>query len=174
MKRTLIELDFIRPPRRPLWFGLLLLALALALAGHFLLRWQAARNELRGLEAASGLLNTERPRAKPVPVERLDEHVKAAEGVVRNLTLPWASLIETLENVAAKDVAVLQIQPDAQQRLLRITAEARNAGAMWLYVRNLSAAHTLEAVHLINHQVQNEDPQRPLQFSVQATLRTTL
>ena len=174
MKRATLQLDFIRPPRRALWLGLLLLVLALGIASHLVLRWQDARTALRHMNAASSLLNTDRPRAKPVSVERLDEHVKAAETVVRHLTLPWATLIETLENVTTKDVAVLQIQPDALQRNLRITAEARNADAMWHYVRSLAAANTLEAVHLINHQVQADDPQKPLQFSVQASFKASL
>jgi Tfp pilus assembly protein PilN len=174
MKTAPLQLDFIRPPRRPLWLGLLLLAVALGFAAELALRWQTARSELSRVQAANNLINGDRPRAKPVPVERLDEHVKAAEAVVRNLTLPWASLIETLEGTSNPDVAVLQIQPDAQQGLLRISGEARNQSAMWLYVRNLSAARSLDEVHLLNHQVQQEDPQKPLQFSVQAKIKAAI
>jgi len=174
MKPVPLQLDFIRPPRRPLWPGLLVLAIALGIAAEMGLRWQNTRGELNRTQTARNLLNTERPLAKSVPVERLEEHVKAAEVVVRHLTLPWATLIETLEGAATKDVAILQVQPDAQQRLLRITCEARNQTAMWQYVRNLAEASSLEEVHLINHQVQQDDPQKPLQFSVQAAFKATL
>jgi len=166
-----LELDFVAPPRRPLWIGLLLLAVTLAIGGDLALRLRDARQELGHLETAQSLLNTERAPVQPLPVERLGEHVKAAETIVRQLSLPWATLIETLESAGNSDVAVLQVQPDAQQRLLRLTAEARNQDAMWQYVNKLSAAKTLEHVHLLNHQVQNEDPQKPLQFSLQATFR---
>jgi hypothetical protein len=174
MKPARLQLDFIQPPRRPLWLGLLVLTVALGTTGLLALRLHEVRSELRRVTTAKELLNTDRPRTKPVPVARLDEHIKAAEGVVRNLTLPWATLIETLENAATPDVAVLQIQPDAQQQQLRVTAEARNQGAMWQYVRKLAAANTLEDVHLLSHQVQQDDPQKPLQFSVQATVKATL
>jgi Tfp pilus assembly protein PilN len=174
MKRSALQLDFIQPPRRPLWLGMILLALALALAAELALRWQATREQTRRIETTRSLLNTDRPAAKSVPIERLDDHIKSAEGVVRNLTLPWASLIETLEDAATRDVAVLQIQPDAQQRQLRITGEARNQAALWQYVGNLAAAKSLQEVHLISHQVQQEDPQRPLLFSVQATFKAAL
>lgn len=174
MKAAPLQLDFIRPPRRPLWLGMLLLALALGLAAELVLRWQATRGELNRIQAANNLINGDRPRPKPVPLERLDEHVKAAESVVRNLTLPWASLIETLEGSTNPDVAILQIQPDAQQGLLRITGEARHQVAMWDYLRNLAAAPSLAEVHLLNHQVQQEDPQKPLQFSVQAKIKAAL
>jgi hypothetical protein len=35
------------------------------------------------------------------------------------------------------------------------------------YLRRLTAANTLSEVHLLSHQLQTEDPQWPLQFSVQ-------
>jgi hypothetical protein len=171
MSRKRLELDFVAPPRRPLWLGLLLLAVALAIGGDLALRLRDARQELSHIETTQSLVNTERAPIKAVPVERLDEHVKASETIVRQLTLPWATLIETLENAGTQDVAVLQVQPDALLRQLRLTAEARNQGAMWQYVNKLAAAKTLEHVHLLNHQVQLEDPQKPLQFSLQATFR---
>jgi hypothetical protein len=166
-----LELDYVVPPRRSLWLGLLLLAIALGVAADLVKRFTAARDERGRLEATQGLLNTERPAVKPVPVERLDEQVKSAETAVRQLTLPWATLIEVLENATTPDVAVLQVQPEAQQRLLRITAEARNQKAMLLYLRKLAANSALEEVHLVNHQVQSDDPQKPLQFSVQANFK---
>ena len=171
MKRSRLELDFVVPPRRSLWLGLLLLAVALGIAADLVLRLQNARDELNRIEATQNLLSADRPPAKRIPVERLEEQVKAAETAVRQLTLPWATLIETLEDSAAKDVAVLQVQPEAQQRLLRITAEARTHGAMLQYLRNLATASAFSDVHLLNHQVQLDDPQKPLQFSVQATFK---
>jgi Tfp pilus assembly protein PilN len=106
-----------------------------------------------------------------IPKSRLDEQVKNAEAVVRQLTLPWARLIETIEAAGNNDVAILQLQPDAQQRLLRITAEARNQDAMVDYLRRLAQVDGFGHVHLLNHQVQQEDPQRPIQFAAQASFR---
>ncbi len=166
-----LELDYVVAPRRPLWLGLLLLAVALGIAVDLVKRFGAARDERSRIETTQGLLNTDRPAAKAAPVERLDEQVKAAETIVRQLTLPWATLIEVLEGATTKDVAVLQVLPEAQQRVLRITAEARHHKAMLQYVQKLAANRALEEVHLLNHQVQTDDPQKPLQFSLQATFK---
>jgi len=171
MKPRRLELDYICAPRRPLWLGIVVLALALGLAAELLARYRDTRLELARLEAAAGLVSPERRPARILPKERLDEEVKAAEAVVRSLTLPWASLVETLERAATREVAVLQLQPDAQSRVLRLTVEARSREAMFDYVRRLGAARTLAEVHIVSHQVQLEDPQRPIQFSVQAALR---
>ena len=135
------------------------------------MRFNAARSEINRIDTMQGLLQTDRPAAKAAPSDKLDEQAKAAQAAVRQLTLPWSKLVEVLEGAAAKDVAVLQVQPDAQQRLLRITAEARHHDAMLDYVRKLVQADMLSEVHFTNHQTQLDDPQRPLQFTVQANFR---
>ena len=143
---------------------------ALAIAGGLGLRYRDARQEVVRLEAQAGLVLDARP-TRAVPKERLDEQAKSAEAVVRSLTLPWAGLVGAIEQAATKDVAILQLQPDADQRLLRLTAEARHRDAMFEYLRRLGAARELANVVLVSHQVQQEDPQHPIQFSVQAQLK---
>lgn len=143
---------------------------ALAIAGGLGLRYRDARQEVVRLEAQVGLVLDARP-ARAVPKERLDEQAKSAEAVVRALTLPWAGLVGAIEQAATKDVAILQLQPDADQHLLRLTAEARHRDAMFEYLRRLGAARELANVVLVSHQVQQEDPQHPIQFSVQAQLK---
>jgi Tfp pilus assembly protein PilN len=166
-----LELDFIAAPHRRRWLGYTLLAVSLLVATDLVVRFRDAQTEVEHIEAAKGLLSTEREAAKAAPKERLDEQVRNAEAIVRQLTLPWAMLIQTLEEAAISDVAILQLQPEAQQRLLRVMAEARNQEAMLEYVRRLAGTQTLLNVHLVNHQIQLEDPQRPIQFSVQATFK---
>lgn len=169
MKR--LELDFIASPRRRAWPGIFLLALSLGLAGVLGVHYRNIQLELRRLETAGSLVSTERRPARALPKERLDEAVKNAEAVVRQLTLPWASLAESIESAATQDVALLQLQPDSQQRLLRLTAEARHQDAMLEYLRRLAATPVLTDVHVVSHQVQREIPQHPIQFAVQASFR---
>jgi Tfp pilus assembly protein PilN len=171
MKPRRLELDYRAAPRRALWPGIIVLVVSLALGAHLLVRYRDARQELVRLEAESGLVLPERRPARAVPRERLDAEAKAAESVVRQLTVPWAALIGALEHASARDVALLQLQPDTDQRQLRLTAEARDREAMFAYVRRLEQSPALADVHLVSHQVQNEDPQRPVQFSLQAALK---
>ena len=168
-----LSIDYIVSPRRPRWAGYALLAVALAIAGNLVVRYQAVQLDLERAETTKGLLADARRAPQPIPKARLDEQVKNAEAVVQQLALPWALLIHTLEEAASRDVAILQLQPDAQQRLLKITAEARDNDAMLEYLRRLAAAKALSRVHLVSHQVQSEDPQRPIQFSVQAGFKAT-
>jgi Tfp pilus assembly protein PilN len=171
MSASRVELDYLAPPRRTIWPGLAMLALSLALGGYLLARYQDARQARVRIEAESGLLSPERRPARALPRERLQAEAKAAEAVVRQLTVPWAGLIGALERASNRDVALLQLQPDADQRRLRLTAEARDREAMFAYLRRLETSPALLEVHLVSHQVQNDDPQRPIQFSLQAALR---
>lgn len=171
MKPRRLELDYFAPPRRALWWGTVVLAVSLALGAHLFIRYLDARQELAGLETATGLMSPERPAVRALPRERLESETKAAEAVVRQLTVPWAALIGALEKASTRDVAILQLQPEAEQRRLRLTAEARNREAMFTYLRRLESTPALAAVVLVSHRVQNEDPQRPIQFSLQAAFK---
>ena len=166
-----VELDYVAPVRRPAWPGLLLLVVAIALSAEVLLRYRDVRQELGRLEAQAGLVLPGARPARGLPKERLDEQAKSAEAVVRQLTLPWGSLIGAIEQAATRDVAILQLQPDAEQRVLRLTAEARNRDAMFEYLKRLGGSRELTNVVLVSHQVQRDEPQQPIQFSVQASLK---
>jgi hypothetical protein len=171
MKPRRVELDYLAPRRRPLLLGALVLGVALGLAAVLLLQYRDTQLELGRLEAAAGMLGAERRPVRVVSKERLDEEVKAAEAVVRSLTLPWAALVDALERASTREVALLQLQPDAQSRLVRLTLEARSRQAMFDYVRRLESARVLADAHILSHQVLLDNPQRPIQFSVQAVLR---
>jgi len=165
-----VELDYVAAARRPRWPGVAVLLLSLLLATWLLARYRDAQVEVVRLEAQGGLA-AQRPLRAPPPQARLDEESRAAEAVVRQLSVPWATLIAAIEQTATKDVAILQLQPDVEQGLLRLTAEARRRDAMFEYLRRLSAAKGLAEVHLVSHQVQETDPQRPIQFAVHAAMR---
>ena len=166
-----LELDYVAAPSAPRWVGISVLILALAVAGFLMLRYRDAQHQLAALDAAQGMLSDRRAQ-RAVPKERLELEAKIIDGAVRQLTLPWAQMIEAVESASTSDVVVLQLQPEAQQRTLRLTAEAKSGEAMMRYVRRLSQSRVLSDVAPISHQVQLEDPSRPVQFSVQASFRS--
>lgn len=170
-KARALELDYLALRRRARWPGFVVLALSLALAGGLLARHRDLQLELARFETLAGLSSAPRAAARELPRERLEDEARNAEAVVRQLTLPWATLVQTIEQAATRDVALLQLQPDAETRLLKLTAEARHRQAMFDYVRRLGAAKGVSEVHLVSHQVQRDDPQRPIQFAVQASLK---
>lgn len=171
MRRAPLQLDLVAPPRRSQWLGYLVLAGSLLVAGEMFVRLREAQEQAARIDAVQGLLGEARP-ARALPREQLEQQMREAQAVLRQLALPWAQLVESLESAAMPDVAVLQVQPDAQSRLLRVTAEAKGEETMFRYLRRLAAAEGFSDVHLVSHQVREDDPRRPLQFSLQVSFRS--
>ncbi len=172
MTRAPLQLDFIAPRRRGRLAGALVLAVSLVLAGGLLFKYREAQQRLHQLDALDALLASPRP-ARALPRERRDAEMKNARAVVRQLALPWAQLIESLERSAIREVALLNIHPDAEQRLLRVTASTPREELMIEYLRRVAASGSFAEVHLVSHQVREDEPLRPIQFSLQASFRTS-
>lgn len=170
MTRKALQLDFVVPRRRSRLAGFVVLLISLGVAGGVIVKYSETRQRLHQLDAVEALLGGARP-ARAIPRERLEAEMKSAQAAVRQLTLPWAQLIDSLERAATQEVAVLHIQPDAQNRVLRVSAEARREGPMLEYLRRLEGTGSFAEVHLISHQVREEEAGRPIQFSVQASFR---
>lgn len=166
-----LEMDYIAPLRQPRVIGFAVLAIALLSAGMLVNHYREVKLDLARIKIQQGLLGKEKRAVRDMPRGHLDEEMKTAEMVIRQLALPWNTIIETMEGAASDDVALLQMQPDALQRQLLLAAEARNQEAMIEYLHRLTAAKTLADVHVASHRVQMEDPQRPIRFTVQAQLR---
>jgi Tfp pilus assembly protein PilN len=166
-----LELDYVARPRASRTLGVLVLALGLVAAGILVERYRSVSLKLEQLEAQRAMLGTQRLTLRASSPRQLDEEAKRVEAVLRQLALPWGTIIESVEDASTADVALLQLQPDAQQRQLRLGAEARSQQAMLEYLQRLAAARGLAEVHVISHQVRAEDPQHPVRFTVQASLR---
>ena len=128
--------------------------------------WSIATGDARSRSSAStqarecSAPSARRPRV--LPREKLQEEAKGAEAALRQLALPWRAIIETVEGAATADVAILQLQPDAQQRLLRLVADrAQPGGHARVRAHPRRRGDDLADPHVVNHQVQVDDPRRP-------------
>ncbi|WP_308622161.1 PilN domain-containing protein [Massilia sp. Se16.2.3] len=73
-----------------------------------------------------------------------------------------------MRSATPANVALLALEPDAKKRVLRITAEARSSDDMLAYVAALGREEWFGAVTLARHEVQEQDPNRPVRFQVDA------
>ena len=161
-----LELDHAAPRRRARWPGFALLGVSLVVAAHLASSYRDTASALRHVPTA-----VQAPAPRPAPSRTADAEDKVARAALRQLALPWAGLIRALEDSATPDVALLQLQPEAQQQVLRVTAEARTTAAMFRYLKGLSGAKGLSEIHLVTHEVAQDDPQRPVRFAAQASFR---
>lgn len=169
--RTL-ALDFVRRHRRSSLVGWVLLAAALAAAGHLGLRFHERQGELARLE-----LRLERTQSRvesgtkidPKRAQALAEEMRRAQAITRQIGLPWGDLFAAVEAAATPRVALLALQPDAGQSVVRITAESKEFADALEFVRRLAASRQLRDVHLASHQVQAQDAMRPIRFIIVAS-----
>jgi hypothetical protein len=171
MKPRRLELDYVAAPRRARALGLLVLAIGIATAAALVERYRTVSVALQHIEAGRELLGPAESALRARSPQKLEEEARRVEAVLRQLALPWGAIIESVEGATTADVALLQLQPDAQQHQLRLGAEARSQQAMLEYLQRLAAARALSEVHVVSHQVQSEDPHRPVRFTVQASLK---
>ena len=159
-----IELDFVR--RRPAsrWAGRVLLAVALGMAGEMAYTFVQLQGAVRANEA---VVARAQPR-KSTPPAAPAEEVAAARETVDRLALPWTRLFAALEGAASDQVALLAIEPDTKSGTVTISGDSKDYLAALTYVLNLSRSDALSKVELVRHEVKQNDPQKPVSFSIQA------
>jgi hypothetical protein len=162
--RTL-DLDLVR--RRPAWPAWLLLVLGLALAVDVALGWRQAREQLAQAQQPVARPAPRRP-AEPPLSEATRRELAAARQVLGQLAIPWEALFRSIEDADSAATALLTIEPDAARRSVRLSGEARDYPAILALAARLEAGGVLQRVHLQNHQLRDDAPGRPTQFTLSA------
>ena len=159
-----IELDFVRRAPRSRWAGRVLLAVALGLAGDMAYSYVSLIRAMKQNESIIARAQPKRPVAAPASAEE----VALARDTVERLALPWPKLFAALEAAASDQVALLAIEPDTKSGTVKISGDSKDYLAALAYVLNLSQAEALSHVQLVRHEVKQNDPQRPVSFSISA------
>jgi type IV pilus assembly PilN-like protein len=159
-----IELDFIRRAPRSRWAGRILLAVALGVAGDMVFTYGSLLHAVKENEAIVARAQPKHPAAAPASAEE----IALARDTVERLALPWPKLFAALEAAASDQVALLAIEPDSKSGTVKISGDSKDYLAALAYVLNLSQADALSQVQLVRHEVKQNDPQRPVSFSISA------
>lgn len=167
-KAERLDLDF-SPARRAGPVGWLLLVVGVAAVGFAAFELQSAEASLRAVNSelrnANGrIASSETPvRAGPPIDPRVS---KAANQVARELQVPWAEMLASLEAVPTPDVALLGVEPSPQRKVMRISAEAKNSASMLDYLEALRGKQFTD-IWLMSHTIEAQTPGAPTRFIVQ-------
>lgn len=160
-----IELDFLR--QKPVTPSIAWLLLIVGAAFLALVSWQygMVRDEMRAEEARADQL------AREAKLERMRQSPRTARvepGLVDQALLdrPWGALFMSLEKSRPAKIALLDLEVDGRKSQATLIAEAKTPGQMLDYINELRKLPGLSAVTLTSHIVDDENPQRPVQFSV--------
>lgn len=171
-----LDLDYQHSMKPFPWAGVILLVLAfgaLALGNTY---YQGLNEKIGYWEFKSGqvLRATQRHVANnPREINNMALEIKHANEVLNQITLPWDKLFQAVEWSSGKDVALLTIEPDAEKRVVKISGEAKNIEGVLSYVKHLSEQEIFTSVYLQSHQVQEQNPEKPVRFSLVAAWKET-
>lgn len=171
-----VHLDYQRAPGSFPWAGLVLLALALVLLiwignDYLSLTRQAERLEAKVVQIAQAHPRQRQEKLTAAEVRDRAQEVKRANEVLRRLTMPWEQLFQAVESSSGKEVALLMIDPDMEKGVVKISGEAKNLAAALEYIQRLEQKEVFGTVYLQSHQIQWQDPEKPVRFSLFGMLR---
>ncbi len=166
-----LDLDLVR--RRPAWPAWLMAAIGVALAADALFGYFSLRDEVEQLQHRRSAPRLAAAPAKEAVSEQTLRELNAAQQILRELALPWDALFGAIEAATDGSTAMLAIEPDAAKRVVRISGEARNYLAVLNFMGRLEKTPVLSGVHLLSHQIREDVAERPYQFTLSASWRTT-
>lgn len=169
-----LKLDYRQDRRMQHVAGFVLLALALAFAATLVWYYQGMSREQARLaaviEKAEGGQQHLRPTAGPaLDPEKTKAVMAFSNRVVEKLNLPWDDLFAALEEAKGDDIALLGVDPNAKERSVKLTGEARKFDAMFDYIRALRDGKMLKDVYLTTHKIDDQNPDKPVRFTLEAT-----
>lgn len=148
-------------------FGLLL-CVGAGFGGWKLVEQQRLRaHQLRHVQERAAAIS-----ARPVEVAQVaipEAQATFVNGAIMQLNLPWRELQDAVAAATPRSVALVAMEPDPRKRVLKLTAETKTSDDMVAYVAELKQQELFSGVMLTRHEINEQDPNRPLRFQLEAT-----
>lgn len=164
-----LDLDF--QPRTCTAAGALFLTIGVLAVAVVALDYRTVAAETESWQATLARLQESgqrRPIANLDDERQLQQVAQAAANVARDIQRPWEKLFAALESAKSDDIALLSLAPDAERGVVRIGGEAKRREAILAYMTRLGQGGVLRNVFLVEDQVQQQDPERPVRFLISA------
>ncbi|SEQ99857.1 Fimbrial assembly protein (PilN) [Nitrosomonas sp. Nm51] len=96
--------------------------------------------------------------------QEISKELQQANVIMGQINLPWEALFDAIEHIITEDVALLALQPNVTNRVLRISGEARNMGVLLDFIEAMEREAVFEKTHLVNYKIKQDNPYRPVDF----------
>lgn len=100
--------------------------------------------------------------------QEIRKEIGQANGVLDQINLPWDGLFDAIEHASTKEVALLSLQPNVANRVLRINGEAKDMAKLLDFVEALEREEIFQNVHLVNYKIKQDNPHKPIIFLLSA------
>jgi len=154
---------------------ILLVAAGLLALGAVIVSWywqQLAQQRVvtrQAIASARAELAAQTP-APPTPLLLTAPQVTAINRAIAQLNTPWPSLLDGFERAATREVALLVIEPDPRRGRVKGVAEAKSHQQMLDYLDTLGRTTPFADALLIQQELNDRDPYRPLRFTFEVVL----
>ncbi len=162
-----LDFDFHAQPSRP---GLLPVALGLAGAAAMAWVWmnlQAARATEAGLAMQITALEQTSSHPAAKPVSHADAAAQATRArVAAQLKYSWQPAFDALATARSRKIALVSLDAIQARSQLKLVAEARQLSDAIAYIDALQQQPGIHRVELLQHEVQDDDAQKPLRVGI--------
>lgn len=158
--------------------GIAPVALVVAFAALGTVAWQAWNTEAGLAAARQALQAAQRPKTSPASPQTMLPTLTPTQRtawtqMTRQLNTPWSALLDALEANLPDDVALVAIEPDANQGAVRLQVEAKSLDTLLAYARELRSIPLFANVDLVKHETNEQDSIRPMRLSLNIRLRAS-
>jgi len=98
--------------------------------------------------------------------------IVALNQAIGQLNLPWTDLLDNLQAAEVPEVSVLRLEPEVENKLLKINAEAKTLEAMFSFVQKLNRQAMFHDASLLKHEVNEQDVNKPIRFQLRVEWTT--
>jgi len=165
-----LAIDYVRIARRTFWARTVLGVVALAFAIDTGYRYFTVSSGIATATAslARAKASERSPRLPDKASPHSSEEYAFARQTIGRLAIPWGRLFAALEAAHSERIVLLAIEPDAENRTVTVTGEAKDYLAALSYLANLGQQASLTRVHLLHHELRRQTSPRPLLFTISA------
>ncbi|WP_168922516.1 hypothetical protein [Polaromonas vacuolata] len=159
----------------PAWaivFSVLLMAMALGLIVWCAIDIYISRQHVLVLAEERKTFNTlATSELKSTQLKSLShEQRMAVKAVVDQLNISWHQVFEQLEKQAPEGIALLSIEPDGKNAVIKFQAEAKSLDSLLFYASSMENSGLFGRLSYTKHETFEQDPSKPIRLSFELGL----
>lgn len=149
--------------------SMLIILTSLVIASYIAIIYRAKIDEYNNMQSQ---LEQIQPVKKHIVNHSLNKtpvaELKQISDVAADISTPWRQLLEGLEEVEMRDIALLSLEPNKKKQQLVLGGQAKNMQAALNYIEALEKLPMLSQVFLQKHTIDQLDPFKPVAFTIVA------
>lgn len=160
-----LELELFRPKIYRRIYGVIFLMIAILLSLYVIVNYFEHSRKISALEIGDNQFKM------PTNVEDSSaaKESQSVRDTIKHLALPWDSLFSAFESVKADKISLFSMEPDAENKTVKVVAGAPNVYAMLDYARVLSEEAKLKDVLLQQFETSEDDSNQQVLFVLTAS-----